>query len=61
MRPRFEVFSGGAGWYWRLLAGNGETVAQSESYTRKADAERGAKDARRAARFAQITEEVNDV
>lgn len=32
-------------WRWRLVAGNGEIVAQSEAYERKQDAERGASDA----------------
>lgn len=37
-------------WYFHVVADNGEIVAQSEAYTRKADAERGAEDFRRAAR-----------
>jgi uncharacterized protein len=41
-------------WYFRITARNGEIVAQSEGYTRKEDAIRGAKDARRAARFASV-------
>ena len=49
--PRFEVFRGsptpfdlehGPDWYWRLKAGNGRTVAQSEGYRTKAGAIRGA-------------------
>ena len=43
-----------AEWRWRLVAANGEIVAQSEGYTRRADAERGARDARRAARLAKV-------
>jgi len=35
--------------YWHLEADNGEVVAQSEGYTRKVDAQRGAQDAHRAA------------
>jgi uncharacterized protein YegP (UPF0339 family) len=42
--------------YWRLKAGNGEIVAQSEGYTRHEDAYRGAKDCQKAARFASIEE-----
>lgn len=39
--PKWEIFSDKAGeWRWRLVAGNGETVATSESYTRRADADR---------------------
>ena len=42
MSPRYEVFEDDAGeWRWRLIAGNGEVVAQSEGYTRKEDAARG--------------------
>lgn len=29
------------GWRFRVTAGNGEIIAQSEAYTRRADAERG--------------------
>lgn len=51
MAARFEVFEDSAGEYrWRLVATNGEVVAQSEGYTRKHDAERGAEAARVAAR-----------
>lgn len=53
-RPKFQVFPADDGWRWRLLASNGEIVAVSEGYTRKADAERGAKDCRAAARVARI-------
>ena len=36
---KFEVYQDRAGGYrWRLKAGNGEIVAVSESYTRKASA-----------------------
>lgn len=38
-----------AGWYWVLVAGNGEVVSVSETYTRRADAERAVKDVRRVA------------
>jgi uncharacterized protein YegP (UPF0339 family) len=59
-RAVYEIFQGGsptnipAEWYWRLRAANGEPLCHSESYTRKEDAERGAKDARKASRFASI-------
>ena len=36
---RFEVYADiGKGWRFRLVAANGEVVAQGESYTRRADA-----------------------
>lgn len=35
-------------WRWTLKGGNGEIMATSEGYTRKADAERGFLDATRA-------------
>lgn len=42
--PRIEVFPGkDAGYYFRVVAANGETIAQSEGYTRKADAIKAAK------------------
>ncbi|WP_426566415.1 YegP family protein [Angustibacter sp. McL0619] len=43
-QPRIEVFPGRTRisrrrqWYFRVVAGNGEIVAQSEGYTRPADA-----------------------
>jgi uncharacterized protein YegP (UPF0339 family) len=55
-RGRYEVFCGLGGWYWRLVAANGEIVAQSEAYTRPADARRGAHAARGASRRARIVE-----
>ena len=42
--PNFQIFQDTVGaWRWRLKAANGEIVAQSEAYTRREDAERGAK------------------
>ena len=32
-------------WRWRVKSANGEIVAEGESYTRKTDAVRGARDA----------------
>ena len=41
---KFEIFQGKNGqWYWRLKAANSQIVAQSEAYTRKADAARACK------------------
>lgn len=37
------VFRGKRGWFFRVKARNGETIAASESYTRCSDAVRGAK------------------
>ncbi len=41
---KVEVYQGAdEGWYWRLTASNGEQLAQGESHTRRADAERAAR------------------
>lgn len=54
---RFEVFRDGAGsWRWRLVARNGEIVAQSEAYPLKRVARKGAAAARRAGLAARIVE-----
>lgn len=55
--PRYETFQAGEddddlegiplvedAWYWRLVAGNGETTSIGESFTRERDAARGAAD-----------------
>ena len=57
MANRYEVFKSGDGYRWRLRADNGEIVAQSESYTRQADAKRGAEDAQYAAIDAEVVVE----
>jgi uncharacterized protein YegP (UPF0339 family) len=44
----------GGGWYWNLVASNGEVLFSGESYTRKDDAVEGAETAREAAARAQI-------
>lgn len=45
--PRFEAFKGRNGlWYWRLVAGNGEVVAQSEAYASRRNAIRAVNDVR---------------
>jgi len=42
-KPRIEVYHAADGsWRYRVLAANGETMAASEGYTRRADAQRGA-------------------
>ncbi len=49
MKPRYELLKDTEGKYrWRLVAGNGEVVAQSEAYSTKANAKRGIKDAQTA-------------
>lgn len=41
--PNIEVYEDAAGrWRFRVVGGNGEPMAASEAYTRKADAQRGA-------------------
>lgn len=40
---RVEIYKGKAGWRFRLVGANGEKVTQSEAYTRKASAKRGAR------------------
>lgn len=55
----YEIFKDAADqWRWRLVAGNGETVAQSESYTTKEHAERGVKAAAGAAIEASVSIEI---
>lgn len=59
MSSTYEVYedeSDPPQWRWRLKAANGEVVAQSESYTRKVDAERGAADAANASKEAMEDE-----
>lgn len=43
-KPKFEVFRSDKDnkWYWRLVAGNGKTIAQSEGYNRMRAALAGA-------------------
>lgn len=46
--PKVEIYKDGQDqWRWRLQGENGETVAVGESHSRKADAERAAKTAKR--------------
>lgn len=42
MKACFEIFQSAHNdqWYWRLRSCNGQTMAQSEGYTRRRDAER---------------------
>lgn len=53
----FEVFEDASGGFrWRLKATNGEVVAQSERYSTKSNAQRGADDARSAALQSEVKE-----
>lgn len=51
-QPYFEVYMSRTvplrrqRWYWRLVGGNGEVVAQSEAYSSLDSARRGAEDVR---------------
>jgi uncharacterized protein YegP (UPF0339 family) len=46
-KPRFEVYEDEAGeWRWRLIAGNGRTVATGESHESSRDAHRAVADVR---------------
>lgn len=57
MAARFEIFKDGAGEYrWRLVAKNGEPVAQSEGYTQKHNAQSGASAVWVAAREASVVD-----
>lgn len=44
MGAHFDIFKGrDSRYYWRLVGGNGEIVAQSEGYSTKSNAKRAAK------------------
>jgi len=36
---KFELYTSGAEWRWRLKAGNGEIIAPGEGYRNRQDAE----------------------
>lgn len=56
MAGKFEVYPSGTQWRFRLPAGNGEIVAQSEAYTTKDSAKRGCEALQNAATGASIVE-----
>lgn len=59
---RMEIYEDAASeWRWRVRAGNGEIVAQSEGYTTKADAKRGAETMRHLASTAESAEGIEIV
>ncbi len=45
---QYEIRRAGDGWYWRLVASNGEVLAHSESYSSKDGAVEGIEAAKRA-------------
>jgi uncharacterized protein YegP (UPF0339 family) len=60
-RRRVQVFQGeDKQWYWRLVGGNGEIMAQSEAYSRKSNAIRGVKDALKIAPDAEVEGNENE-
>ena len=59
MIAKFEVFKGGAvdrQWYWRLLANNGQIIAQSEGYSRRRNALKGIESVKTNAKRAKIVD-----
>lgn len=55
MAAKFEIFKDLADEYrWRLVAANGETIAQSEGYTQKHNAVSGVEAVRTAAAAATV-------
>lgn len=60
--PKIEVFEGRAtdAWYWRLRAGNGEIQCTGEPHTRRRDARRAARAARRNMLIAMIVDVFRD-
>ena len=55
--PKFVVYEKKNGWYFQLIAANGEPVATSEVYSSKDSAKRGCEAVRRAAADAEIVVE----
>ncbi len=53
---KFEIYQSGAGFRWRLRAGNGEIVATGEEYSTKDGAKRGCDAVCRAATEAEVVE-----
>lgn len=43
MGAKVEIQPAVSGWFWRVVAANGEVLCHSQVYTRKRDAKRGAK------------------
>lgn len=56
MAPTFEVYED-HGWRWKLIDGNGETIATSEPYASESNAELSAKNVQATAPVATITKQ----
>lgn len=57
MAAKFELYKGKDGqYYFRLKAGNGETIAVSEGYTTKASAKNGIASVKKNASIAETVE-----
>ncbi|MEL7168845.1 MAG: YegP family protein [Bacteroidota bacterium] len=57
MAAKFELYKGRDGqYYFRLKAGNGETIAVSEGYTTKASAKNGIASVKKNAPIAETVE-----
>jgi uncharacterized protein YegP (UPF0339 family) len=54
-QAKFVVYER-TGWRWRLVDGNGETIATSEPYVSKANAKRGAENVKATAPTATIVD-----
>jgi len=56
VRGKFEVFEGEATpeWFFRLRAGNGKIIAQSEGYSRKRNALKGIRAIKKCAGKARV-------
>ena len=52
-KPKFEVYEK-SGWRWKLIDGNGETIATSEPYVSQSNAKRGAENVKKTAPEADI-------
>lgn len=59
MSARFVIYEK-SGWRWRLVAGNGETVATSEPYASSSKARQGAENVKNVAATAGIINESTD-
>lgn len=55
-KARFEIYEK-TGWRWKLIDGNGETIATSEPYASKSNAKRGAQNVKNTAGGADIDDD----
>ena len=56
-KPKFKVYKTLTGWRFQLVAGNGEPVATSETYSSKEAAKGGCEAVQRAAADAEVVVE----